>query len=117
MYYKIIMKNNADNIAKCIYEKIRDLKSDNKDWLYNTTNANIFNHLELSLYKKEDLELVIYNYGIQKAIEKFLINKKIYENIINIVDNDESKIYLGIVYYIISESFEYMSFEFENSRL
>jgi hypothetical protein len=112
-----MLKNNADNIAKSIYEKIRDSKSDNKDWLYNTTNAYIFNHLELSLYKKEDLELVIYKYGIQKAIERFILNKKIYENIINIVDNDESKIYLGIVYYIISESFEYMSFEYENSRL
>ena len=117
MYYKIILKNNADNIAKCIYEKIRDCKSDNRDWLCNTTNAYIFNHLELSLYKKEDLELVIYNYGIQKAIERFIINNKIYDNIINIVDNDDSKIYLGIVYFIISESFEYMSFEYENSRL
>lgn len=117
MYYKIILKNNSDNIAKCIYEKIRDCKSDNRDWLCNTTNAYIFNHLELSLYKKEDLELVIYNYGIQKAIERFIINNKIYDNIINIVDNDDSKIYLGIVYYIISESFEYMSFEYENSRL
>lgn len=117
MYYKIILKDNADNIAKCIYEKIRDCKSDNKDWLCNTTNAYIFNHLELSLYKKEDLELVIYNYGIQKAIERFIINNKIYDNIINIVDNDDSKIYLGIVYFIISESFEYMSLEYENSRL
>ena len=117
MYYKIILKDNADNIAKCIYEKIRDCKSDNKDWLCNTTNAYIFNHLELSLYKKKDLELVIYKYGIQKAIERFIINNKIYDNIINIVDNDDSKIYLGIVYYIISESFEYMSFEYENSRL
>ena len=117
MYYKIILKDNADNIAKCIYEKIRYVKSDNKDWLCNTTNAYIFNHLELSLYKKDDLELVIYNYGIQKAIERFIINNKIYDNIINIVDNDDSKIYLGIVYFIISESFEYMSFEYENSRL
>ena len=111
------MKDNADNIAKCIYEKFRYVKSDNKDWLCNTTNAYIFNHLELSLYKKDDLELVIYKYGIQKAIERFIINKKYYDNIINIVDNDESKIYLGIVYYIISESFEYMSLEYENSRL
>ena len=117
MYYKIILNNNANNIAKCIYEKISQIKSENKDWLVNNTNGYIFNHLELSLYKKEDLELVIYKYGIQKAIERFILNKKIYENIINIVDNDESKIYLGIVYYIISESFEYMSFEYENSRL
>ena len=117
MYCKIILKDNANNIAKCIYEKLETLKGYNKDMLSNITNAYIFNHLELPLYDKEYLEMVIYNYGIQKAIERFIINKKCYENIINLVDNDESKIYLGIVYYIISESFEYMYFENENSRL
>ena len=111
MYYKIILNNNAHNIAECIYGKIKNIKSDNKDWLINNTNGYIFNHLELSLYNKEDLEEVIFEYGIQKAIEKFVINKKYYENIITLVDNDESKIYLGIAYYIISESFEFMSFE------
>jgi len=112
MYYKIILNNKAHNIAQCIYEKIKDIRSENKDWLINSTNGYIFNHLELPLYKKEDLEKVIYEYGIQKAIEKFVINKKNYENIISLVDNDESNIYLGIAYYIISESFEYMSFEY-----
>ena len=63
------------------------------------------------LYSKEDLENVIYDYGIQKAIEKFILNKKIYENIIHLVENDETKIYIGIAYYIISEYFEFMSFE------
>ena len=52
------------------------------------------------------------SFGIQKAIEKYVINKKYYENIITLVDNDESNIYLGIAYYIISESFQYMSFEY-----
>jgi hypothetical protein len=111
MYYRIILNNNAHNIARCIYEKIKDIKSDNKDWLINSTNGYIFNHLELPLYNKEYLEKVIYEYGIQKAIEKFVINKKYYENIIALVDNDESNIYLGIVYYIISEMFQFMSFE------
>jgi len=111
MYYKIILNNNANNIAKCIYEKIKQIKSENKDWLVNNTNGYIFNHLELPMYSKQDLENVIYEYGIQKAIEKFMLNKKYYDNIISLVDNDESMIYLGLAYYIISESFEYMSFE------
>jgi len=112
MYYKIILKNNANNIAICIYEKIKQIKSENKNWLVNNTNGYIFNHLELPMYSKEDLENVIYEYGIQKAIEKFIINKKIYEKIITLVDNDDKMIYLGIVYYIISEYFEFMSFEY-----
>lgn len=111
MYYKIILRDNANNIAKCIYEKIIQIKSENKEWLVNNTKGYIFNHLELPLYSKEDLEKVIYEYGIQKAIEKFILNKKIYENIITLVDNDEKMIYLGVVYYIINEYFEYMSFE------
>lgn len=111
MYYKIILNNNANNIAKCIYGKINKIKSENKDWLVNNTKGYIFNHLELPLYSKEDLEEVIYEYGIQTAIEKFILNKKIYDNIINLVENDEKKIYLGITYYIISEYFEFMSFE------
>ena len=32
--------------------------------------------------------------------------------IINLVENDEKKIYLGLAYYIVSEYFEYMSFEY-----
>ena len=111
MYYKIILRDNANNIAKCIYEKINQIKSENKEWLVNNANGYIFNNLELPLYSKEDLEKVIYEYGIQKAIEKFILNKKIYENIITLVDNDEKMIYLGVVYYIINEYFEYMSFE------
>jgi len=111
MYYKIILNKNANNIAKCIYDKIREIRSDKKDWLINNTNGYIFNHLELPMYNKIDLENIIYEYGIQKAIEKFMLNKKYYDNIISLVDNDESMIYLGLAYYIISESFEYMSFE------
>ena len=112
MYYKIILNNNANNIAKCIYEKIKDIKNENREWLINNTNGYIFNHLGLPLYSKEDLEKVIYEYGIQKAIEKFILNKKIYDNIITLVDNDDKMIFFGVAYYIISEYFEYMSFEY-----
>lgn len=112
MYYKIILNNNANNIAMCIYEKIKDIRSENKEWLVNNTNGYIFAHLELPLYEKEYLEKIIYDYGIQKAIEKFILNKKCYEVIMNLVENDETKVYLGIVYYIISEYFAFMSFEY-----
>ena len=114
MYYKIILNNKANNIARCIYDKIKHIRSENKEWLVNSTNGYIFAHLELPLYEneKEYFEKIIYDYGIQKAIEKFILNKKCYEVIMNLVDNDEKKVYLGIVYYIISEYFEYMSFEY-----
>jgi|UniRef100_A0A6C0CCX0 hypothetical protein len=112
MYYKIILNNKANNIAHTIYEKIKDIRSENREWLVNSTNGFIFNHIELPLYDKEYLEKIIYDYGIQKAIEKFILNKKCYETIIELVDNDESKIYLGLAYYIVSEYFEFMSFEY-----
>ena len=112
MYYKIILNNKANNIAHTIYEKIKDIRSENREWLVNSTNGFIYNHIELPLYDKEYLEKIIYDYGIQKAIEKFILNKKCYENIIGLVDNDESKIYLGLAYYIVCEYFEFMSFEY-----
>ena len=109
VYYKILLKDNANDIAKCIYEKISNIRSVNKDWLVKSTNGYIFNHLELPLYEKKDLEKVIYEYGFQKAIVKFITNKKYYDRIIHIIEYDVSKIYIGIAYYIIRESFEYMS--------
>jgi hypothetical protein len=112
MYYRIILNNKANNIAMCIYDKIKDIRSENKEWLVNSTNGYIFAHVELPLYDKEYLEKVIYEYGIQKAIEKFIVNKKCYDVIMNLVENDETKIYLGLAYYIVSEYFEYMSFEY-----
>jgi hypothetical protein len=108
--YKILLKNNSNNIAQCIYEKIGNTKNVDKDLLVNITNDYILNHLKSPLYEKDYLEKVIYEYGIQRAIEEFIVNSKIYDNIIALIDDDLSKIYLGIVYYIISESFEYMSF-------
>jgi hypothetical protein len=112
MYYKVILNNKANNIARCIYDKIKDIRSENKEWLVNSTNGYIFAHVELPLYEKEYLEKIIYEYGIQKAIEKYIVNKKCYENIMHLVENNESKIYLGLAYYIISESFDFMSFEY-----
>ena len=116
MYYKVIFNikanNKANNIARCIYDKIKNIRSENKEWLVNSTNGYIFAHVELPLYEKEYLESVIYEYGIQKAIEKFIVNKKCYEVIMNLVENDENKLYLGLAYYIVSEQFEYMSFEY-----
>jgi len=102
--------NITNNIAKCIYEKIKNIRNANKDWLIKNTHGFIFNHLELPLYEKEDLEHIIFEYGIQKAIQNFVINKKRWENIINIVESDLSKIYLGMAYYILCELFEFVSF-------
>lgn len=110
VYCKIFLRDNSNDIAKCIYAKIKNIRNTNKDWLIRSTHGYIFNHLELPLYDKKDLEKVIYEYGIQKAIQNFIINKKHYEHIIDIVDSDMSKIYLGLAYYIICESFEIMSF-------
>ena len=112
MYYKIILNNKANNIAHTIYEKIKDIRSEDRKWLVDSTNRYIFNHIELPLYDKEYLEKIIYEYGIQKAIEKFIQNKKCYDAFLEMVDNDESKIYLGLVYCIVSEYFEFMSFEY-----
>ena len=112
MYYKIILNNESSNIAQSIYVKIKDIRSENKEWLVNSLNGYIFSHLELPFYDKEYFEKIIYDYGIQKAIEKFILNKKCYDNIINLVDNDENKVYLGLAYYIISEYFQIMSFEY-----
>ena len=108
--YKILLKNNSNNIAQCIYEKIGNTKNVDKDLLVNITNDYILNHLKSQLYNKDYLEKVIYEYGIQKVIEQFILNTTYYEKIITLIEDNISKIYLGIVYYIISESFEYISF-------
>ena len=59
-------------------------------------------------YEKKDIEEIIYNYGIQNAILHFVLNKRYYNNIIELVDNDENKVYIGIAYYIITECFDYI---------
>lgn len=108
--YKIILKDNSNTIAKCIYEKIGHTKNADKDLLVSETNDYILNHLKSPLYCKEDLENVICEYGVQEAIEEFIANSEIYDDIIAMIDKDISKIYLGIAYYILRRSFEYRSF-------
>ena len=108
--YKIVLKDNSNTIAKCIYEKIGHTKNADKDLLVSEINDYIFNHLKSPLYCKEDLENVICEYGVQEAIEEFIANSEIYDGIIAMIDKDISKIYLGVAYYIIRGSFEYTSF-------
>ena len=108
--YKIVLKDNSNTIAKCIYEKIGHTKNADKDLLVSEINDYIFNHLKSPLYCKEDLENVICEYGVQEAIEEFIANSEIYDDIIAMIDKDISKIYLGVAYYIIRGSFEYTSF-------
>jgi hypothetical protein len=108
--YKIVMKDNSNSIARCIYEQIGHTKNADKDLLVSLTNDYILNHLKSSMYCREDLENVISQYGVQKAIEEFIVNSEIYDDIITMIDNDISKIYLAVAYYIIRGSFEYTSF-------
>ena len=108
--YKIVLKDNSNTIAKCIYEKIGHTKNADKDLLVSEINDYIFNHLKSPLYCKEDLENVICDYVVQEAIEEFIANSEIYDDIIAMIDKDISKIYLGIAYYILRGSFEYTSF-------
>jgi len=106
--YKIILKNNNCLIAKCIYSKINNIKYDDRIFLINNTNKYILEHILLPIYEKKDIEELIYNYGIQNAIQHFVLNKRYYNNILELVDNDENKIYIGIAYYILTESFDYI---------
>jgi hypothetical protein len=106
--YKIILKNPNNLIAECIYSKINNIKYEDRIFLINNTNKYILDHILLPIYEKKDIEEIIYNYGIQNAIQHFVINKRYYNNIIELVDNDENKLYIGIAYYIISECFDYI---------
>jgi hypothetical protein len=108
--YKIVLKDNSNSIARCIYEQIGHTKNADKDLLVSNTNDYILNHLKSPLYCKDDIENVISQYGVQKAIEEFIANRERYDNIITMIDNDISKIYLGVAYYILSGSFEYTLF-------
>ena len=108
--YKIALKDNSNNIARCIYEQIGNTKNTDKDLLVSLTNDYILNHLKSSMYCKDDIENVISQYGVQKAIEEFIANREIYDDIITMIDKDISKIYLAVAYYILSGSFEYTSF-------
>lgn len=105
--YKIILIKPDNVVAADIYNKIKYITSIDKRVLVLNTEKYIYNHILLPFYEKKDIEEIIYNYGIQNAIQHFILNKKYYNIIREIVDNDESKIYIGIAFYILRECFEY----------
>ena len=109
--YKIILIKPDNGMAADIYSKIKYITSTDKRVLVLNTEKYIYNHILLPFYEKKDIEEIIYNYGIQNAIQHFILNKKYYNIIREIVDNDESKIYIGIAFYILRECFEYRIIE------
>jgi hypothetical protein len=106
--YKIILKNKNNLIADSIYSKIKNIKYANRTSLINDTNKYIFEHINLPIYEKVDIEELINEYGIQNAIQHFVLNKIYYNNILELVENNENNIYIGIAYYILSEYFDYI---------
>ena len=105
--YKIILTKPDNVIASDIYSKIKYITSHDRLVLILNTEKYIYNHIQLPFYEKKDIEEIIYHYGIQNAIQHYILNKKYYNVIREIVDNDESKIYIGIAFYILRECFEY----------
>ena len=105
--YKIIIKKTDNNIVNTIYEKVNKIESVDKGWLVLNLQKYICNHLKLPLYEVKDIDKIIYNYGIQKAIQYYILNKKKYEEIMTIIHHDETKISYGIAYFIIYEYFEF----------
>lgn len=98
--YRICLKENTNIIARYIYEKIWRAKNTNKDLLVNYTNKYILDHIRSPAYNKKDLEFVIYEYGIQNAIEEFR----------DCYDGDPKDIAFNIAYYILCDSFEYIAY-------
>jgi hypothetical protein len=105
--YKIILTKSDNVIASDIYSKIKYITSHDRLALIINTEKYIYNHIQLPFYEKKDIEDIIYKYGIQNAIQHYILNKKYYNVIREIIDNDESKIYIGIAFYILRECFEY----------
>jgi len=105
--YKIILKKTDNVIVNDIYAKINNITSKDKMWLVENLRVYILNHFKIPFYEKKDLEKIIFDYGIQKSIQDFILNKKYYEEIMRIVESDESKIYYGIACYIIYGYFEF----------
>ena len=105
--YKIILTKPDNIIASDIFSKIKYITLTDRKALICNTEKYIYNHIHLPFYEKKDIEEIIYKYGIQNAIQHFILNKKYYNIIREIVDNDESKIYIGIAFYILRECFEY----------
>jgi len=109
--YKIILKKTDNNIVNTIYEKVNKIHSSNKLWLVNSLKTFVFNHLKQSLYQKKDIEEIIYKYGIQKAIQFFVLNKKYYDEIMELIEHDENELIYGIAFNIIFEYFEFRIIE------
>lgn len=109
--YKIILKKTDNDIVNTIYEKVKNIYSKDKLWLVNNLKTFIFNHLKLPIYEKKDIEEIIYNYGIQKAIQYYILNKKYYEEIMNLIDHDEKNLIYSIAFNIIYEYFEFRIIE------
>ena len=105
--YKIILTKPDNIIASDIFSKIKYITLTDRRALICNTEKYIYNHIHLPFYEKKDIEEIIYKYGIQNAIQHFILNKKYYNIIREIVDNDESKIYIGIAFYILRECFDY----------
>ena len=105
--YKIILTKPDNIIASDIFSKIKYITLTDRRALICNTEKYIYNHIQLPFYEKKDIEEIIYKYGIQNAIQHFILNKKYYNIIREIVDNDESKIYIGIAFYILRECFDY----------
>ena len=105
--YKIILKNNNNAIANTIYSKINNIKNADKIWLINNLKKYVYNHLILPLYETKDIEKIVYDYGIQKAYQHFILNKKIYNDIMLMMNHDETKVIFGIAFLIIYEHFEF----------
>ena len=98
--YRICLKENTSIIARYIYEKIGHLKNTNKDLLVKSTKKYILDHIQYPTYNKKDLEFVIYEYGIQNAIDEFSERN----------DSDSKDISFMIAYYILCDSFEYIAY-------
>tara|TARA_B100000795_G_scaffold2296_1_gene1600 strand:- start:11751 stop:12092 length:342 start_codon:yes stop_codon:yes gene_type:complete len=105
--YKIILKNNNNDIANHIYLKIKTVRSSNKEWLVSKLKRYIYDHLKLPIYEKKNIEEIIFNYGIQNAIQYYILNKIKFEDIMEFIESDENDIIYGIAFNIVYEKFEY----------
>lgn len=75
--YKIILTKPDNIIASDLYNKIKYITSYDRQALIFNTEKYIYNHILLPLYEKKDIEEIIYNYGIQNALQHFILNKNI----------------------------------------
>jgi hypothetical protein len=104
--YRVRLKDsvNTNIIARYIYKKIERAKNTNKEFLEKSINEYILRHIQSPVYRKKDLENVIYEYGIQNAFENYrhCFDCNRYHK-----DND---ITFDIAYSILCDSFEYIAY-------